>query len=115
MFHQRRGVAIPGHFAMVLLAAAAPLCALALVANADGLQLLCFDAKGGAAACGGFRFGQFPDVGRLQFQPGFGSDERTPDSDRFYVRTADGGMASVRIVERGWPKTVIQYVWLPKR
>src|ERR1041384_2918375 len=74
-------------------------CDLALVSSAGGGQSVRFNATGGVAAGGGFRFGEVPAAGRLEFQSDFDSDAGTADSDRFYVRTADGGIASVRIVE----------------
>lgn len=88
---------------------------LALTGGAGGSAWLSFTASGGAAPGGKYAFGEFTDGKQLTFQQEVGSDTREVDSERFYVRTADGGMASVRIVERGWPKTVIEYVWLPKR
>jgi hypothetical protein len=87
----------------------------ALVGGAGGSAHLRFNARGGAAAGGQFAFGEFPDAKLLSFDPDVASDVDKADTDRFYVRTADGGMASVRIVERGWPRTVLEYVWLPKR
>jgi len=88
---------------------------LALVGGAGMAEVLDFSAKGGAARSGAIPFGQFPDPGTLTFQKEFASNVREKDHDRFFVRTADGGMAAVRIIERGWPQTVVEYVWMPKQ
>lgn len=90
-------------------------CDLALVGGAGGSAFLSFEAAAGAQAATTSAFGDFRGIG----EPGKGtrvdSDVRDAKSDHFYVHTADGGRASVRIVERGWPDTKIEFVWLPGR
>lgn len=71
--------------------------------------------NGGIATGSSHEFGAFPDDTVLAYGEQFTSDNRTPDSDRFFVRTPDGGRAFVRITARGWPRTTLEYVWLPSR
>jgi len=87
---------------------------VAITSAAGGASYLCF--AGAAVAPGGaFAFGEFPPASSLQFGERVESDDRNAGSERFYVRTADGGIASVRIVQRTYPKVAIEYVWVPKR
>jgi hypothetical protein len=89
-------------------------CDLQLVGGAGGASSLRF---GGAAiaGAGAIAFGDFGAAAHLSFAERWDSDDRQADCDRFFVRTADGGLASVRIVRRSWPETLLEYVWLPKR
>ncbi len=88
-------------------------CDLALVGGAGGSELLRFAARGGVAPAGGRAFGEFPTDQGVTLADGFDSDVRDRNADLFFVRTAEGGRASVRITSRGWPGTEIEYVWLP--
>jgi len=102
-------------FATATDTAAGKPCDLALVGGAGGSSYLTFAARGGIAPAGGHELGVFPDEAALAYRDDFGSDDRQPDADRFFVRTADGGRAFVRITARGWPQTKLEFVWLPHR
>ena len=88
-------------------------CDLALVGGAGGAASLHF-AAAGIAPGAKFEFGEFPAGAALTFAADWHSDSREQGADRFYVRTADGGLASVRITTRAWPTTEFEYVWRPK-
>lgn len=84
-----------------------------IVSFAGGASSLAFgsDVAPGAK----FAFGDLPEERELAFAKRIDTDDRQPDSERFYVRTADGGLASVRIVGRAFPLATVEYVWRPKR
>jgi len=86
---------------------------LELSGGAGGDQILDFSARGGIAPADQRVFGEFPAPDDRAFAGRWDSDARKADCDRFYVRCADGGIASIRIVERGWPRTVLEYIWMP--
>ncbi|MCU0864899.1 MAG: hypothetical protein MUC36_14005 [Planctomycetes bacterium] len=89
-------------------------CDLKLVGGAGNVNILHF-AGTAIAGAGPIAFGDFAAAARLTFAEQWSSDDRDIDHERFFVRTADGGLASVRIVRRAWPETLLEYVWLPKR
>ncbi len=88
---------------------------LAIVNSAGGASYLGFQAKAGMAGAGEVTFGDFAAAAKLGYGEHFASDNREANADRFFVRTPDGGMASVRIVRREHPDNVIEYLWVPKR
>lgn len=102
-------------FATAANSAAGQQCDLALVGGAGGAQLLRFAARGGIAVASGHDHGAFPDDAKLAYRETFDSDFREPGADRFFVRTADGGRAFVRITSRDWPDSRFEFVWLPHR
>ena len=89
-------------------------CDLKLVGGAGGASSLSFQGTAIAGA-GAIAFGDFAAAARLAFAADWTSDGRHLDHDRFFVRTADGGLANVRIVRRAWPEPLLEYVWHPKR
>jgi hypothetical protein len=89
-------------------------CDLKLVGGAGGASYLAFEGAAIVGA-GSLAFGDFTAGSRLDFTTAWGSDDRQPDHDRFFVRTADGGLANVRIIRRAWPEPLLEYVWHPKR
>ncbi|HEX5051719.1 MAG TPA: hypothetical protein VFZ65_08110 [Planctomycetota bacterium] len=101
-------------FATGAAAARGAACDLALVGGAGGAAVLHFAATGIAAA-GAFAFGEFPPGDTLTFRTDWHSDSGTPGADTFYVQTADGGLASVRIIKRAWPEPEFEYVWRPRQ
>ncbi len=87
---------------------------VAIVNSAGGASALTF-ASAAIAPGGASAFGAFPPESSLQFGKTLQSDVGVAGSERFYVRTADGGIASVRITVRDFPDVAIEYVWMPKR
>jgi hypothetical protein len=87
----------------------------ALIGGAGGSEYLKFAARGGVAPARGSEFGVFPPEQDLTFVDEFGSNREKLDESSFIVKTADGGRAFVRIIVRGWPKTQLEYVFVPKR
>ena len=87
---------------------------LHLVGGAGGATELTF--RGAALApAGRFAFGEFPPPDQLAFVETWNSRARDAGADCFYVRTAAGGLASVRITMRKWPESEFEYVWKPGR
>lgn len=86
---------------------------LALIGGAGGSSYLKFGTPQGSRQNDGRAFGDFGGLSESDAKE-FASDARNKDVDQFFVWTRDGGCACVRIVKRGWPDTVIEYVWLPK-
>jgi hypothetical protein len=85
-------------------------CDLKLIGAAGNANSLHFQGLAITGA-GSIAFGDFAAAARLRFEERWTSDDRQPDHDGFFVRTADGGLANVRIVRRGWPETLLEYVW----
>ncbi|MCR9245933.1 MAG: hypothetical protein NXI31_12945 [bacterium] len=87
---------------------------LAITGGAGGSSSLSFRAAGTIEPAGKRGFADFsdldPDNGRARWD----SDDRQQGCNRLYVHTPDGGCASVLILERGWPNTKIEYLWLPR-
>ena len=86
---------------------------LSIVNSAGGASSLAF---GGDVAVGaGHEFGELPALATLSFTQSIGTNDRDAGSERFYVRTAGGGLASVRIVGRDFPRVKVEYVWRAKQ
>ena len=62
---------------------------------------------------GGESFGDFvPPVGdAARFRDEISTDDRNPDSQTFWVKTGDGGIAMVRIRKADHPRVVLDYVF----
>jgi hypothetical protein len=88
---------------------------LTIVSSAGGSSFLRFQAAAGMAAAGELEFGDLVSARGLSFDEHFDSDDRRPHVDRFFVRTRDGGIATVRIVQRRHPDNLLEYLWVPKR
>ncbi len=86
---------------------------LAIVNSAGGASSLAF---GGDVAAGSKHgFGELPALAAVSFAQRIETDDRDPGSEHFYVRTAGGGLASVRIVGREFPRVKVEYVWRPQQ
>jgi hypothetical protein len=83
---------------------------LQLVGGAGGATVLRFGAKGIAAA-GTAAFGEFAAAQRLELEPDFSSDAKTPGPRRVLRAVRDGSLACVRLLRRDWPTTTFEYVW----
>lgn len=91
---------------------------LALVGGAGGSASLVFSANGTFEPGGKREFGDFTGLagaGKEGAPSEWRSDVRESDSELFFVHTADGGCACVRIAVRDWPDTEIEYLWRPAR
>lgn len=84
---------------------------LQITGGAGGATVLQF--TGQIAPGGEFEFGELPPLDRLRMAETWSSDQRKRADNRCYVRTRDGGLASVRIVTRGWPESELEYLWRP--
>ncbi len=89
-------------------------CDLAFVSSAGGAASVSFEGAAGVQPAAAFAFGDFTGIGEPGKVTRVHSDVRDPKSEHFYVHTADGGRASVRILQRGSPRTKIEFLWLPK-
>lgn len=86
---------------------------LQITGGAGGAQVLYL--AGQIAPGAAFAFGELPALERLSLAETWTSDESKPGEDHFYVRTRDGGLASVRWRKRGWPESEFEYVWRPAK
>ncbi len=87
---------------------------LTLIGGAGGSQVLNFRSTGSIHDADDRAFDDLSVLGEPEGGQRWSSDARRRGADRFYVHTENGGCASVRIVERGWPKTIIEYLYRPK-
>lgn len=84
---------------------------LRIANSAGGASSLSFATPAGGAPGRDAPFGSFAGAGALPFGERVDSDDRDEGAERFYVRTEEGGVASVRIVAREYPVVSFEYVY----
>lgn len=97
----------------------------AIVASAKGGEMFISNSAGGASSLritgkhGIARpprlvWGQLPNPGTLEWPGGeIHTDDREPLSQHFWVRSEEGGLASVRIASAAFPNVTFEYVYRP--
>jgi hypothetical protein len=96
-----------------------------LIERAQGGEVTITQARGGAssltltARCGvarppGLAWGELPNPGALDWPGGeIETDDREPVSRNFWVRSDEGGIASVRVARAAFPDVTFDYVYRP--
>lgn len=84
---------------------------LRITNSAGGASSLQFTSAGGIASGKDVPFGSFAAADRLSFGDRLDTDDRRRGDDLLFVRTAEGGIASVRITGRSYPNVEFRYVY----
>lgn len=92
-------------------AAAGAAADLRITNSAGGASSLTFASATGIAAGKDLTFGAFTAAGPLDFGPSLSTDDRNPGADLMFVKTAEGGLASIRIKKRNYPVSEFTYVY----
>jgi hypothetical protein len=83
---------------------------LAITGSAGGSSSLQFSAPHGIRPSGGSSFGEIPEAATFGTLTTLHTDDRSPETQIFAVRTAEGAMASVHIASSAFPKVRFEYV-----